>query len=256
MTIGDMPIGAELCLGSLVVPFLNVRIDLQWKKAAAENLFLLTNGSSIKLQMDAKESPESPSRHRRLRGSSFFPQTGLFQWLNGSGAGWFRPCYETDVPPDYADYNGFLTEFSDYERSLLVEQEIQILTPDGFKKEFGNQTTCKCLVSLPSFSQLYQIEEDTQDDEFRCEGQPLCVPMPRYAWTRTGSMGYMYASEGLGDYPNRQAYPHDSGYVFPLISLNPSAEVEGFRDLYVPKCPDGKSDNLVEESELEKILFG
>ena len=256
MTINDMPIGAELCLGSLRVPFTEQMLDLSWKKVNIENQFLFDVGSCIRMQMDNRE-PDSPSRHRRNRGCSFFPQTALFQWLNATGPEWYQPSCETDCPPDYQHYNGFLTEFSDLEKSMLVKQTFTILTPEGFRKEFGPQVECESFVSLPAYSNLYEIREDGYDSNFRCEGGlfAACVDAasrPFWIWTRSATNGYMIHTRD-SDYSKDIIAPTDACYVCPLIKLNQDAEVEQFGDLYVPKTPEGSSSGTVNESELEKI---
>lgn len=257
MTIGDLPIGTLLYLGSVVAPYSRAQIDLMWMKVSEDNLFLLNNGGNIAIEMDAKESANSPSRQRRQRGSSFFPQTALFQWLNGSGHDWFQKCYETDMAPSYVGSCGFLTEFTDLERSVLVEQEIQIRTPEGFKKEFGVQTSCKCLVSLPSFSQVHRIRQGTLDADFLIEGSYL-ESVGYWAsnmWTRSAQDGYMIITCGGNDY-DRTIAPCETRYVYPIISLNPSAEVDMFNGMCVLKSADDASASPFEDSELGKILFG
>lgn len=257
MNINDMNIGDTICFGA-VVPYCSATpIDLTWTKVSEDNLFMMNEGRQIRMQMDAKES-SSASRTRRTRGCSFFPHTALFQWLNSSGNKWFTPTCDTDAAPDYENINGFLTLFSEFERQAMVEQNIAIVTPDGYKKDFGAKTSAGCLVSLPSYSQLFNIRDDVNESVYLHEGNRLSAlsdyeSRPKYAWTRSGRGGYVITS-GNEYYDNcENAAPCDVYYVFPVIALRPDAEVEGFDRAYTMKAPDGASLSPVEDSELEKI---
>lgn len=256
MTIKDMAVGASICLGSVVPPYNAARIDLTWMKVNRDNLFMLNEGNLIHAAMDAKE-PDSPSRQRRTRGCSFFPNTALFQWLNSAGEGWYKPFGDTDFPPDYVTVSGFLSLFSDLEKSMLVQHRNPIVTPEGFKKDYGLKTGMDCLVSLPSYSQLYPMRADTSDVTYAFEGAKFEVrssdnDRPKYAWTRTGQSGYIVCTREGSDLPDHFS-PCDRLYVYPVIKLKEDAEIEGYNNLFMLRPPEGTSLSIVKESDLEGI---
>lgn len=165
MKISDLDVGSKLLFGALLDgPYAGV-MDLAWKKVDPNNTFL-TEGSVGRMIMDMQE-PDNSSRDRRERGSNFFPQSSLLQWLCASGNDWFVKAHEADVEPPYADRQGFLTEFVQHELDAIEPHEICTVVPDGFRREFGIIHKMMCKVSIPAYSELFARADPTQRQEGR-----------------------------------------------------------------------------------------
>ena len=203
MTINDLSVGSKVMFGQAIYDGQrNMVIDLVWRKVAENNTFL-TDFFVARKAADVPE-PDNTSRDRRERGSNFFPQTNIFQWLNADRNGWFSKSHEADVAPDYVNEPGFLSEFAQWEKDAIVPHEIVTIVPEGFRREFGIYHTMNCKVSIPALGEMFSHADDT----YRREGEFLPYyqnnPRPR-ALLRTAVASTLQCIDQYGDAASRSA---------------------------------------------------
>lgn len=253
MKVSDMKVGDTLYLGKLLNPSTAVVNDLLWVKVSSDNHFMLEQSSGYpRMQMDEKE-PQSASRLRRARGNAFYPQTAIAQWLNASEAGWYTPFGDTDVPPKYARHTGFLSLFSNQERAVLQEQQITVVVPNGYKRENGAKAEMKCLVALPSLSQIAAVRQE--DDKLMEEGQAFEYFMHDrrpYAscLLRTSIDGYALYTDAYHDVRYSNTNPYVDLYISPVIQAKADVEVDGVNGCF---CLVGMNTGVFTASELDSI---
>lgn len=110
MEISDMLIGDYLTLGKFRARGNSAPRSIQWIKASMDNIFIATSGISP-FCLDARE-PNNESEDRRDKGSNFYPQTNLAQFLNSAEYEWYKPQHESDeVDLSMKAHPGFCTGF-------------------------------------------------------------------------------------------------------------------------------------------------
>ena len=167
MTINDIPIGGYFTVGLFQRRNRRAPEPISWRKASYNNEFYGDDGLGA-FSADERE-PENESRDRRERGSNFFPQTNICQFLNSEEVDWFKPQHETDTVNDLLGRQpGFLHLFEDWERSSIIPHEITAVVPSGFKRKYGETFKTTLKVSMLSKSQLSLEDGNT-------EGEPLGV---------------------------------------------------------------------------------
>lgn len=252
MTINDLNIGDKLMFGQAIFDGQpNMVIDLVWKKVAADNTFI-TADYVARLAADMPE-PENSSRDRRERGSNFFPQTNLFQWLNADNTGWFAKAHDTDVAPDYEDQPGFLSEFVQWEKDAIVPHEVVTVVPEGFRREFGIYHTVNCKVSIPALSEM----SGSVDDVYRREGATLPYfqsnSRPRML-LRTAVASTLQCIDQYGDFVSRSA--SQRYFIIPKICIKGDMLVSEQTDSDGNHCvlpPEG-NQSCIDVSELYDVL--
>lgn len=220
MKISNIPVGDILLFARHLFPQQKRIATLSWRKASLDNYFFSTE-SIGKFAADGRERENNNSR-RRERGSNFFPQTNICQFLNGEGLDWYVPAHETDeLAPSFQDVRGFLSEFDEWEKSILVPQTIKVAVPDGFRRQFGKQYETTLKVSLMSMSQMYGSELVAD------EGDWLEVfgswPAPRTLTRSTTGSGLIE----IGNVDSTINHPPFAGAaVYPIIRLDGDWEAE------------------------------
>lgn len=140
MNFTKMRIGDSLMLGNYTPFALSEYASdrpepLVWHKADTIGHFV-TARSIDRLCMDARhrslpESPEwnSPDNILRRRGSGFFPESNLCQFLNSDSESWFFKV-GSHQPPEYESHPGFLSMFTEEEkRALQPEYDLLVRIP-------------------------------------------------------------------------------------------------------------------------------
>lgn len=85
------------------------------------------------------DAPENNSEHpnpitaRKSQGNNRWAFSNLRQWLNTDKPAneWYEPQHEFDNSPNYANQNGFLYDWTDYEKSILVPKTNRVLLDDN-----------------------------------------------------------------------------------------------------------------------------
>lgn len=176
MKISEIPVGEYLAFGQFLRSGERTPINLLWRKASEQNDFYVNDGIG-KFCADAQE-PENESRDRRERGSNFFLQTNICQFLNASENDWFKPQHETDVADDILKNRpGFLSLFEAWERKMITPHEIVTSVPVGFKRKYGEQVKTTLKVSMLSRSQLYGGEDLTEGEQLTLFAKGAATPV-------------------------------------------------------------------------------
>lgn len=221
MTIADMPVGSTLVMG-VYRQNGSGTVDMEWVKVSSNNEFM--NKMGMAMEMDGCE-PHAKNRYRRACGSNFYPHMNIHQFLNASGKDWFAPADEGDAPPrTYVEWSGFLDNFTPLEKASLMQQEVTVAVPDGYRREFGDVTKVECLVTVPSASQVVPNWRDLgfadEGDTFEYIRNPQDV-----VWYQLLTRTALHSGVALKDRSDVKRYsPSAVGYcVHPLIRIRPDA---------------------------------
>lgn len=221
MKISEMPVGEYLVFGQFLRSDERTPVNLLWRKASEQNEFYANDGIG-KFCADAQE-PENESRDRRERGSNFFPQTNICQFLNAVDDDWFKPQHEKDV----ADNNlkncpGFLNLFEAWERKMITPHEIVTSVPVGFKRKYGEQVKTTLKVSMLSRSQLYGGEEPVEGEQLSLFARGATTPVN--LMLRTAVNTGLCAIDRRGRFTNH--CPATEFNIVPFLRLDDDCNVE------------------------------
>ena len=132
LRLENLPIGAKIKFGKHVrtneTPWDIVWLLVGWDQS--NPVFITEKVIDIRA-FDGKEPghPEVEGSYKSM-GNSNYSYSNIHQWLNSSDTNWWKATHEFDTPPDsryieggseYADRPGFLSNFSEEEKSLLCE---------------------------------------------------------------------------------------------------------------------------------------
>ncbi len=191
-----------------------------WRKGSALNEFYVEEGIG-RFCADAQE-PENESRDRRERGSIFFPQTNICQFLNSPENNWYKPQHDTDTVDNTLKNNpGFLHLFEEWERKLIIPHEVVTAVPAGFKRKYGEKVKTTLNVSMLSRSQILISEDLTEGErlEVFANGATIYDVLTRSA-VNTG----LYAIDRRGRITNQR--PATECNIVPFLRLNGDYPVE------------------------------
>ena len=160
----DLPIGSLVKFGRYSVngePAQSIAWRIVAKSDYGGPVTLLTDEVIDYRPMDADEAANTDSQ-RRIVGSNHYVVSNLDQWLNSSAAPgeWFSPRTDTDVAPNsgttqcdapYADKEGFLHFFHEWERNALSSKTLPCQYPDIDGGRINNYTR---KVFLPSMAEV------------------------------------------------------------------------------------------------------
>lgn len=221
-----MRIGDSLMLGHYT-PFA-LRDDasdrpepILWHKADTLGHFV-TAKSVDRLCMDARhdELPESPNwtspdNLLRRRGSGFFPESNLCQFLNSDSESWFFKV-GSHQPPPYATHPGFLSLFTEEEkRALQPEFDLFVRLPT--KHEVFDK-------GCSYFHRRMRTEvEDRVRTSYRYELHGYMLLENDFMNRRHVTSHATGISDSGG---NCSWYPISGQFIRPMILLHPRAELE------------------------------
>ena len=85
---------------------------------------------------DAPENDESkpnPNGQRKSYGNNRWSLSNARQFLNSDGLKneWWRPTHEYDAKPNYANQDGFMRCFDDFEKGIIIAKENKSFLPDA-----------------------------------------------------------------------------------------------------------------------------
>lgn len=243
MTINDIPIGGYFTVGLFQRRNRRAPEPISWRKASYNNEFYGDDGLGA-FSADERE-PENESRDRRERGSNFFPQTNICQFLNSEEANWFKPQHETDTVSDALGRQpGFLYLFEGWERNLIVPHEVSVIVPSGFKRKYGELFKTTLKVSMLSRSQLFADADQSEGEQlevFRMEGIPVNF------LTRTAINTGLIAVNGRRGQSNNS--PAAECNIIPFIRFDGNSPVEysASGDYYYPLPPAEVTREITDE---------
>ena len=93
---------------------------------------------------------------RCMYGSGNYAQSGIRQWLNGSGKGWWEAKTKFDMPPTYLNQEGFLGGLDPEFVAVLAETEQTVSTNNVYEQDMETESsyTVKDKIFLASYSQI------------------------------------------------------------------------------------------------------
>ena len=178
---------------------------------------LILDGSSYnvlgKKQFDAAE-PSNSNNDRRSSGNNRYIWSNIHQWLNTNKAAssWYTAQHGADAPPDYANQNGFLNQWTEKEIGVL---EFATWVTTKAQVDGGGIESFQSRVTLPSATEmgLLSNEGGNRLDIFNNDGDRatgddywLRNPHPSYSdYARLadtdGSLGSYYVINAYGVRP-------------------------------------------------------
>ena len=133
-TIRDLQIDDELIIGEFNGAPLIWQVKDSSRVKETGIVIFGTKYSLGNYMFDAPEkSPENPNpvTQRFNYGNNRWSLSNVRQWLNSNNLKneWFKKTHTYDVAPPYANQNGFLTNFNDYELSTIIDKENKTFIP-------------------------------------------------------------------------------------------------------------------------------
>ena len=113
---------------------------------------LITRDKYADMMFDNKE-PDNPIENRKNYGNNRWSVSNLRQWLNSDkpANGWFVKQHEYDAAPSYANQNGFLFNFTESEKQIIIPKKNIQVVPSEDKD--GPTDITEDTVWLPSWTE-------------------------------------------------------------------------------------------------------
>lgn len=161
------------------------------------------------LQWDAPENAKdnpNPITNRKNQGNNRYAFSNVRQLLNTDKekGTWYVKQHDYDVSPSYAtSYNGFLHDFTDYEKEIIYTRSIACVLDEA---DGGGLETVEDKIWLPASYEM-GLEIRTEESDHVFDGFPNAESRKYQSnyWLRTmngsaSSVRYVYASGALGSY--------------------------------------------------------
>lgn len=195
---------------------------------------LILDGSSYNVlgekQFDAPE-PSNSNSDRRSYGNNRYIYSNLHQWLNSNKPAnqWYTSQHGADAPPNYANQNGFLNQWTEKEiKSLeLANWTVTKSSVDGSGSE-----TFRSRVTLASTTEL-GLESGTGGGRLDIMNSNGDRGLGNFYWCRTPHLSFADSVRGVNDVGS--LYFERASYAFGvrplckplsnvLVSLEPDSE--------------------------------
>lgn len=195
---------------------------------------LILDGSSYNVlgekQFDAPE-PSNRNSDRRSSGNNRYIWSNLHQWLNSNKPAnqWYTSQHGADAPPNYANQNGFLNQWTEKEiKSLeLANWTVTKSSVDGSGSE-----TFRSRVTLASTTEL-GLESGTGGGRLDIMNSNGDRGLGNFYWCRTPHLSFADSVRGVNDVGS--LYFERASYAFGvrplckplsniLVSLEPDSE--------------------------------
>ena len=210
---------------------------LKWivcKDTSDNQVRLILDGSSYNVlgekQFDAPE-PSNSNSDRRSSGNNRYIWSNLHQWLNSNKPAnqWYTSQYGADAPPNYANQNGFLNQWTEKEiKSLeLANWTVTKSSVDGSGSE-----TFRSRVTLASTTEL-GLESGTGGGRLDIMNSNGDRGLGNFYWCRTPHLSFADSVRGVNGvgslYFDRASYafgvrPLCKPLSNILVSLEPDSE--------------------------------
>ena len=221
MVFKDLPVGATFYFGFLPIYQYDYRQQKQvetgrkaisWKKTAENELSLCTT-SGINAPFDTGRPGTGSNRQIRSHGHRFFPLSVLNKYLNCADSSW-RTVADGDIAPQTgAMPSGFLSVFSDQEKTYLQKFTMNITVPNGYTRLYGSTAEHEVYVGIPSSAQL---GEDRQLGTFG-------ISHSVYTWLSDSDTLF---KQYRGSYCSRSSYGNTRDLVAPVIRIKDDAPID------------------------------
>lgn len=158
----SLPIGAKIKFGRYSVNG-EIAEPIKWQLLYANSRGpILITEMIIDIRNFDSAEPDNPIDECKTFGCNYYGLSNIDQWLNKDYVNWYEPSHSFDQAPEdasvmffqntpYVDRPGFLNEFSETEKALLVERDVECIMPgdnDCITEQWPR------MVFLPSLSEL------------------------------------------------------------------------------------------------------
>lgn len=131
-TVGNIPSKSKVKLGRYGE---NELLWLTTKDAEGRQYLRLDSGNvalaPFKAMMYDNKEPNNTDTNIRNYGNNMFTLSNLFQWLNSdkSANNWYTPQHAYDAPPPYANQDGFLKDWTEQEKQIILNKVWETSVP-------------------------------------------------------------------------------------------------------------------------------
>lgn len=227
-TVGNLPSKSKVKLGRYGGN------ELSWittKDAEGRQYLRLDSGSvsltPFKTMIYDNKEPSNTDTNIRNNGNNMFALSNLFQWLNSdkTANNWYTPQHAYDAPPPYANQDGFLKDWTEQEKQILLNKVWETSVPKTVSSSLQKFTA---KVVVPSMTEVgissnmggSKLDIYANNSDRVVNGSPY--------WTRSSDPNNTYMARGV-DYQG-------SGFssnciradmqVVPLVSIPINTPVE------------------------------
>lgn len=135
LRVSDMSLGDKILFGQWGTAVQSWTVcDTQDKESGFVTVCLDGIASGSNRCFDASET-NNPNSTRASQGNNRWAYSNIRQWLNSDGeaSSWFVAQHDYDVQPNYYNIKGWLADFTDYEKEILVLHKSKCIldTNDG-----------------------------------------------------------------------------------------------------------------------------
>ncbi len=227
-TVGNLPSKSKVKLGRYGG---NELTWLTTKDAEGRQYLRLDSGSvsltPFKAMMYDNKEPNNTDTNIRNNGNNMFTLSNLFQWLNSdkSANNWYTPQHAYDAPPPYANQDGFLKDWTEQEKQILLNKVWETSVPKTVSSSLQKFTA---KVVVPSMTEVgissnmggSKLDIYTNNSDRVVNGSPY--------WTRSSDPNNTYMARGV-DYQGGGASSNcirADMQVVPLVSIPINTPVE------------------------------
>lgn len=180
------------------------------------------------IEFDNKE-PNNQDTIRQSNGNNNYVLSNTHQWLNSAGVAnnWYVAQHSADAEPTFANKAGFLNQWNDKEKSVLLNKEWSVKNPD---LDGGGISKFYAKVVLPSATEL-AIKADTEGtplDVFNSDSDRIVADS--YYYSRSPVVTHssnVYAVADNGKVFNQPAisFGVQKSTIRPIVNISPDTPV-------------------------------
>lgn len=163
LRIADVEVGDKILFGAWGTTVQSWTVcDTQDKESGFVTV-CLDNPAGGNRYFDAPET-NNPVSNRASQGNNRWAYSNIRQWLNSDGAAseWFVAQHDYDVQPSYYNNKGWLADFTDYEKGILVPHKSKCILDqaDGG----GSETVYDKMFLASSYAMGLEIIKPLEDE--------------------------------------------------------------------------------------------
>lgn len=207
LRIADVEVGDKILFGAWGTTVQSWTVcDTQDKESGFVTV-CLDNPAGGNRYFDAPET-NNPVSNRASQGNNRWAYSNIRQWLNSDGAAseWFVAQHDYDVQPSYYNNKGWLADFTDYEKGILVPHKSKCILDqaDGG----GSETVYDKMFLASSYAMGLEIIKPLEDEHmYELFTDNASRSISSNFWLRTingttsaSSVRVVYSSGGLGSH--------------------------------------------------------
>lgn len=259
MKLRDLPLGSRILFGTNLGDEYSARQNYQmsWTKVSMDGLFLC--GTPLDAAIDIPRSNGATIKERTA-GRCYFPDTMLYQFLNSKEEWATDETIRKILPWQYSRAkNGFLSWFSESERNVMKQWNMQIIPPKRLQKRLGEVVTVPTMVGLPAIAE-YSVYNDDAPAYLESEKHEVQIqrrsPQSNHQTIHTrSSIGESVYSIGSTSRSPTPKPPNTQGLAYPVICMDLDVDIERGQvpygaargPVWVVILPESERSQLIEE---------